>query len=128
MPLQLPDIEREHQSDIAACREMLRGGSRTFFAASHVLPRHVSAPATALYAFCRLADDAVDVDGGKAVALTRLHERLDRAYAGRPFPTATDRAFAELSRALPFPADCRRHSWKASPGMQKAAGTRIFQH
>ena len=35
-------------SDIAACRELLRGGSRTFFAASLVLPRAVSDPAIAL--------------------------------------------------------------------------------
>lgn len=49
------------KSDIAVCRDMLRGGSRTFFAASLVLPRSVSDPAIALYAFCRLADDAVDL-------------------------------------------------------------------
>ncbi len=86
---------------------MLRGGSRTFFAASHVLPRRISEPATALYAFCRVADDAVDLEGGKAAALARLRERLEFAYNRRPFSTAVDRAFAEvvdrfgIPRALP---------------------------
>ena len=94
-------------SDIAACRKLLRGGSRTFYAASLVLPRAVSDPAIALYAFCRLADDAVDVDGGRLDAVDRLSARLDRAYAGQPFPSPADRAFAKvivrfsIPRALP---------------------------
>jgi 15-cis-phytoene synthase len=101
------EVYRAAAADIEACRAMLRDGSRTFFAASHMLPRSVSDPATALYAFCRLADDAVDLAGGKAAALSRLRERLDRAYARRPFPTPVDRAFAEIvdrfaiPRALP---------------------------
>jgi phytoene synthase len=102
-----PSLESDHAADIAECRAMLRGGSRTFFAASHVLPRRVSEPATALYAFCRVADDAIDLEGGKTATLVRLRERLERAYEQRPFPTATDRAFAEvverfgIPRALP---------------------------
>jgi 15-cis-phytoene synthase len=93
--------------DFAACGAMLRSGSRTFFAASHVLPWRVSGPATALYAYCRIADDAVDREGGKRAALALLHERLDRAYRGMPFPTPADRAFADtvarfaIPRALP---------------------------
>lgn len=94
-------------SDIAACRELLRGGSRTFFAASLVLPRAVSDPAIALYAFCRLADDAVDLDGGRPDTVERLRDRLARAYAGQPLPSPVDRAFADavacfaIPRALP---------------------------
>ena len=49
--------------DRAACRaRLLRTGSRTFYAAAHLLPPSVREPATALYAFCRLADDAVDLE------------------------------------------------------------------
>jgi phytoene synthase len=98
---------RISSADLAACRELLRGGSRTFFAAAHVLPRRLSEPATALYAFCRLADDAVDVHGGKVAALDRLRNRLDRAYERRPLPFPADRAFADvvarhaIPRALP---------------------------
>jgi phytoene synthase len=103
MPLKLPDASGGHATDIAACREMLRGGSRTFFAASHLLPRRVAEPAIALYAFCRFADDSIDLQGGKAAALARLRERIDRAYAGRPFPAAPDRAFAEIIERFAIP-------------------------
>lgn len=86
---------------------MLREGSRTFFAASLLLPRRVREPASALYAFCRLADDAVDLDNDRLTAVARLRERLHRAYEGRPLPEPADRAFAEvvarfdIPRALP---------------------------
>jgi 15-cis-phytoene synthase len=94
-------------SDIAMCRELLRGGSRTFFAASLVLPRAVSEPAIALYAFCRLADDAVDLDGSRLDTIERLRDRLARAYKGEPLSSPADRAFADvvarfaIPRALP---------------------------
>jgi phytoene synthase len=93
-------------ADLAACRALLANGSRTFFAAAHVLPRRVRDPATALYAFCRLADDAVDLTDD-AAALERLRERLDGVYAGQPAAIAADRAFADvvarfaIPRALP---------------------------
>jgi phytoene synthase len=94
-------------ADLAACRALLRGGSRSFFAASLVLPRRVHEPATALYAFCRLADDAIDCGGDGAAALGPLRARLARAYAGRPLPYPADRALAAvvhrhaIPRALP---------------------------
>jgi 15-cis-phytoene synthase len=94
-------------ADLAACRAMLRGGSRTFFAASLVLPRRVREPASALYGFCRQADDAIDGAGGRPAALAQLRERLGRAYEGRPLPVAADRALADvvtrfaIPRALP---------------------------
>lgn len=93
-------------ADLAACRRLLAEGSKSFFAASLLLPARVRGPATALYAFCRLADDAVDRDGGTAT-LARLADRLERAYGGRPLDHPVDRAFADmvacfqLPRALP---------------------------
>jgi 15-cis-phytoene synthase len=93
------------QSDIAACRELLRGGSRTFFAASLVLPRSVSDPAIALYAFCRLADDAVDLGAGRGNAIAELRDRLSRAYAGQPMASASDRAFAEAVARFAIPRE-----------------------
>lgn len=92
-------------SDIAACKKLLRGGSRTFFAASLVLPRAVSDPAIALYAFCRLADDAVDLDGGRLDAVDRLRDRLDRAYAGQPLSSPADRAFAAVVARFAIPRE-----------------------
>ncbi len=82
-------------ADVAACRAMLRGGSRSFFAASLVLPKSVREPATGLYAFCRMADDAIDHGSDRPKALAELRERLDRIYAGRPLDVAADRAFAD---------------------------------
>ncbi|MEL7028790.1 MAG: squalene/phytoene synthase family protein, partial [Pseudomonadota bacterium] len=50
-------------SDWTACRRLIQGGSRSFFAASHLLPRLLRADAYALYGFCRLSDDLIDVEG-----------------------------------------------------------------
>ncbi|OZA18984.1 MAG: phytoene synthase [Rhodobacterales bacterium 17-64-5] len=94
-------------ADLAACRAAIRTGSLSFHAASRLLPARVRDPALALYAFCRLADDAVDEGDDKADAVLRLRDRLDRVYAGRPMNAAADRAFAsvvegfQMPRALP---------------------------
>jgi len=94
-------------ADMAQCRETIRTGSLSFHAASRLLPARVRDPALALYAFCRLADDAVDDTNDKAPAVLGLRDRLDLVYAGRPRNTAADRAFAavvesfEMPRALP---------------------------
>jgi hypothetical protein len=82
-------------ADIAACRTMLRGGSRSFFAASLVLPKSIRESATGLYAFCRMADDAIDHGSDRPRALGELRERLARIYAGDPLDIAADRAFAD---------------------------------
>jgi|GEM_PF-15684 len=93
-------------ADMAACRTMLAGGSKSFAAASKLLPRRVAEPATALYAFCRVADDIID-EGGGACALAELRARLDGIYLGRPAAHPADRAFARvvarfaIPRALP---------------------------
>jgi 15-cis-phytoene synthase len=92
------------ETDIEACRTMLRGGSRTFFAASKVLPTAVAEPAIALYAFCREADDAVD-SGGGSKAVARLNARLDRIYQGSPFNNPVDRAFADAVRHFAIPRE-----------------------
>ncbi len=94
-------------SDLDICRQMIRVGSRSFYSASLVLPRSVRDPAYALYAFCRLSDDAVDDDGSDHDAVDRLYGRLDRLYDGRPDNHPVDRAFADvvdrfaMPRALP---------------------------
>ncbi len=102
-----PDVPLALASDQAVCRRLIYSGSKSFFAASLVLPSPVCQSAYALYAFCRVADDAVDLRGGKLEAVDRLRMRLDRAYAAQPLPDPVDRAFAEvvhrhaLPRALP---------------------------
>jgi 15-cis-phytoene synthase len=103
--------QAQAKADMGACRAALREGSYTFFAASLMLPRAIREPASALYAFCRLADDAVDEEAGgsgaKHAAVGRLRARLDAAYSGCAQPLAADRALAavvaqfDIPRALP---------------------------
>ncbi len=107
MPLFINDLQFADPSDLKTCRQLLSHGSRSFYAASFFLPKRLREPATALYAFCRLADDAVDLETDQQSALDRLRERLDRAYRGEPANIAADRAFAgaierfHIPRALP---------------------------
>ncbi|BAU57310.1 phytoene/squalene synthase family protein [Halorhodospira halochloris] len=99
--------EQLSAEDRNACRALLATGSKTFFASSWLLPRDLRDPATALYAFCRLADDAVDHGDGGVDVLDDLDRRLDAVYAGDPFDYHADRAFAwavhhyRIPRALP---------------------------
>ncbi|MHB2167179.1 phytoene/squalene synthase family protein [Alsobacter sp. R-9] len=99
--------DRRAEADYEACRALIRQGSKTFFAASLLLPDEVRRSSYALYAFCRLSDDAVDAPDARRDAVERLQRRLDRIYEGRPGAHAADRAFADvvartaLPRALP---------------------------
>jgi phytoene synthase len=78
--------------DLEACTELMRGGSKSFFAASRLLPSRLRPPAIALYAFCRLADDAIDDGDDPVLAMADLNSRLAAIYAGRPGPEDADRA------------------------------------
>jgi 15-cis-phytoene synthase len=89
--------------DLAACRLLLRNGSKSFFAASLLLPRPVREPATALYAFCRVADDAVDLTDDPASAITGLNRRLDAIYAGAPADDPVDRSLAAVVAGFALP-------------------------
>jgi phytoene synthase len=89
--------------DRLACRQLIRSGSKTFSAAALLLPAGLREAAYALYGFCRLSDDLVDIDGGAADAIARLRERLDRAYAGRPADGPVDRALADVVARFDMP-------------------------
>ncbi|MBI1186133.1 MAG: phytoene/squalene synthase family protein [Alphaproteobacteria bacterium] len=88
--------------DYAACRELIRTGSRSFYAASLLLPDDLRTAAYALYAFCRVSDDAVDASRDPAAALQRMRARLDDIYAGAP-RGAVDRRLADVVRAYRLP-------------------------
>jgi len=90
-------------ADVRACRAILREGSRTFHAASLLLPPRVRDAAAALYAFCRVADHAVDEPDGTGPAVPALTERLARAYADGPLERPVDRAFRSVVRAHGIP-------------------------
>lgn len=88
--------EQAFRDDLAACSGLLRNGSRSFHAASLLLPAEIRDPATILYAFCRLADDAVDLSGGDLDATRMLRARLDALYAGTPQAIPADRALSRI--------------------------------
>lgn len=89
--------------DARACRALMRGGSKSFFAASLLLPPRVRGPASALYAYCRLADDLIDLGSDAAQALAQLQQRLDAVYAGRPGSIDVDRALAGVVHRFRIP-------------------------
>ncbi len=91
------------ERDLAHCEAAIREGSYSFHAASKLLPASVRAPALALYAFCRIADDEVDNGDHKPAAVLALRDRLDLAYAGRPQNTPEDRAFTSLIEEFDMP-------------------------
>ncbi|MFO0757132.1 MAG: phytoene/squalene synthase family protein [Byssovorax sp.] len=96
------DDPRAAAADLRACQALLWRGSKSFAAASLLLPARVRRPAAALYAFCRMADDAVD-ESDDPGAVDALLERLDRVYAGRPFDSPIDRAFARMVSEADLP-------------------------
>ncbi len=72
-----------------------------------MLPQAVRDPALALYAFCRVADDAIDNARAPHQALSLLQARLAGIYHGTPAAEYADRALADavakfrIPRALP---------------------------
>ena len=95
------DFGRIIVDDAAHCRQIVRTHARTFWLASHFLTLEKRRSAFALYAFCRVADDLVDLAGSvsadqTARRLEELRSQLDDALAGRP----TSPMFRELHRAV----------------------------
>lgn len=98
--------------DARACGRIVREHARTFWTASLFLPAAKRRAAFALYAFCRLADDLVDVAAvGDAPAgarsLAAYERRLEAALAGRP-ADAVFRELAGVVRCYAVPPDVLR--------------------
>lgn len=99
-------FNHSHDEMIVACERLMKGGSHSFFAASRILPKRFRHAATALYAFCRVADDAVDEmpqGASLEVVMAYLHERLEAIYRGEPFAIDADRAFAHVVAEYAIP-------------------------
>ena len=92
-------------SDLKACYKQIKDGSHSFYAASKLLPKNVRDPAIVLYAFCRIADDTVDLGFGGDDPISSLRERLKLAYLGTPKNLPTDRAFAEMVKSCQMPRE-----------------------
>jgi 15-cis-phytoene synthase len=96
-----------HSAEVlASCERLMRTGSHSFFAASRILPQRFKHAATAVYAFCRVADDAVDeMPPGASIEIVMdyLRERLEAIYRGEPFLIDADIAFAAIVREYAIP-------------------------
>ena len=90
-------------SDLASCIAMMQGGSKTFFAASRLLPTRIRYQAIALYAFCRVADDCVDHAKPGDRPLEELGKRLDAIYAGTPMDHVEDHALSMVVAQVGLP-------------------------
>jgi phytoene synthase len=63
-------------------KQILARGSKSFALAAKLLPRRVGEDAAVVYAFCRRADDAIDVGSDKEGALQALRAEVDAIYSG----------------------------------------------
>lgn len=89
-------------ADWVACQKLLREGSKSFFAASLLLPKRVRQPTVPVYAFCRVADDVVD-QSNDPNAVQSLRDRLNASYSGKPHDSPVDRAFTDVARSHGLP-------------------------
>jgi len=99
--------------------------SKSFALAGRLFPPGPREDAAAVYAWCRISDDAIDLAprGAKAQALVAERERLARVYSGSDPGDPILKAFQEVVRARRIPAcypeelleglgmdaDCRRY-------------------
>jgi phytoene synthase len=79
---------------LTECRAILARGSKSFAAASRLLPARLRDPVAGYYAFCRVSDDLVDASADPRAALSALRARVDRIAAGDPQDHPADRALA----------------------------------
>ena len=89
--------------DAQECLESLKKGSKSFYAASRLLPRRLRQPTAAVYAFCRATDDFVDLNGGGEKRLEGLLSRLERVYEQRGLEDPVDRAFSWVVHEFGIP-------------------------
>jgi phytoene synthase len=92
---------------VAEARRVLAAKSKSFALAGRVLGGEVRDRAAVVYAFCRRADDAIDLApaGQHAEAIARLRSELDDVYAARRAGDPVLDAFGEVARACRIPRE-----------------------
>ncbi|MCU0704145.1 MAG: phytoene/squalene synthase family protein [Fimbriiglobus sp.] len=89
-------------------REVIRRQSKSFALAARLLPRAQREQAEALYAWCRAADDRIDLAGDSmaaASALAELRAEVEDVYAGRPVATPAADALRRVVAACNLPRE-----------------------
>jgi phytoene synthase len=112
-----PGLRRE-------CEEAIRAGSKSFLAASMLLPGSTRSAARALYAFCRAADDLIDESADPAEGLFEIRARLDAIYRGTPGSHPADRAFVAVVEHYAMPRALPAALIEGLNGMSKTEPTR----
>jgi phytoene synthase len=84
-----------------ACRDVLEKHARTFSLAAKFLSEETAAHASAVYAWCRRADDAIDLAprDDHAAALSRLQEELDAIFGSADLDDPVLGGFQSVVRA-----------------------------
>jgi phytoene synthase len=94
------------QTDAEHCTGLLKVGSKSFALAGLLVPKALRPAVTALYAFCRVADDAIDDSPHPLDAYLHLVARLDRVVAtaqhaqDEPILALTDPVDRALARMM----------------------------
>jgi len=93
-------------ADAEVCLRVLAEHSKSFALAGRLLPPDVRQRAAAVYAWCRVGDDAVDhaAAGQVEAALGGARRELDRIYAGESLEDPVFRAFQDVVRECRIPA------------------------
>lgn len=86
-----------NNTDFDYLEEIIRRNSASFYKAFRELPRDKAQAVYAVYAFCRLLDDTVDLDASPD-ALERQRQRFEEVTAGIPQEDRLWKAFAEQYR------------------------------
>lgn len=74
-------IEEELQRDLNWCETLIQNNSSSFYRAFRNLPKEQAQAVFAIYAFCRIADDAIDVDNNPEIVKAMV-VKLDAFKAG----------------------------------------------
>ncbi|WP_243089804.1 phytoene/squalene synthase family protein [Thermus neutrinimicus] len=89
-------------------RTLLRLHSATFYWGSLLFPREERKGAWAVYAACRLGDEAVDGPGAGEEALAAWWQGVERAYGGKPV-AEWEKALAWALERWPIPQEAFWH-------------------
>lgn len=90
---------------------ILRRHSTTFYWGSFLFPKEERKGVWAVYAACRLGDDAVDGLGAGEEALKAWWQGIERAFRGKP-QTEWERGLAWALTRWPIPQEAFRHMWQ----------------
>jgi len=100
-----PRVSPLSAEDRRLCDEAIFSGSKSFDAASRLLPKDVRVASRALYAFCRASDDLVDEGDMGRASIAQLRQRLNTIYDGIAPALPCDRAFASVVSGYALPKE-----------------------